>query len=42
MYALALSERLSVESRGGILRLGLVHYNTPEEVDAVVDCLRKM
>jgi cysteine desulfurase family protein (TIGR01976 family) len=33
MYALELSERLGLEGRGGFLRLGLVHYNTAEEVD---------
>ena len=32
-YALNLSERLGVESQGGMLRIGLVHYNTAEEVD---------
>jgi selenocysteine lyase/cysteine desulfurase len=31
-YALDLVERLGVEERGGFLRLGLVHYNTLEEV----------
>ncbi len=32
-YALNLTERLEVESSGGLLRIGLVHYNTLEEVD---------
>jgi cysteine desulfurase family protein (TIGR01976 family) len=36
-YALNLTERLGVEQSGGFLRLGLVHYNTEEEVDRVVD-----
>lgn len=35
-YAINLTERLGVESSGGLLRLGLVHYNTPAEVDRVV------
>jgi cysteine desulfurase family protein (TIGR01976 family) len=35
-YALELSERLGVESHGGFLRLGLVHYNTAEEVDRLL------
>lgn len=39
-YAMNLSERLGVESRGGVLRIGLVHYNTAEEVDRVVHQLR--
>ncbi|HEY3198249.1 MAG TPA: cysteine desulfurase-like protein [Nitrospirales bacterium] len=38
-YALNLTERLGVESAGGMLRLGLVHYNTTEEVTRVVDAL---
>lgn len=32
-YALNLSERLGVEATGGLLRIGLAHYNTVEEVD---------
>jgi cysteine desulfurase family protein (TIGR01976 family) len=32
-YALNLSERLGVEESGGMLRIGLVHYNTAEEID---------
>jgi selenocysteine lyase/cysteine desulfurase len=29
-----------VEQSGGFLRIGLVHYNTEEEVDRVLDGLR--
>jgi cysteine desulfurase family protein (TIGR01976 family) len=36
-YALNLSEALGVEESGGLLRLGLVHYNTLDEID---QCLR--
>lgn len=36
-YALGLCEALGVEESGGLLRLGLVHYNTLEEID---QCLR--
>ncbi|MCS6826826.1 MAG: cysteine desulfurase-like protein [Caldilinea sp.] len=32
-YALSISERLGVEESGGLVRIGLVHYNTIEEVD---------
>jgi cysteine desulfurase family protein (TIGR01976 family) len=39
-YAINLTERLGVEITGGMLRLGLVHYNTAEEVARVVDALR--
>jgi cysteine desulfurase family protein (TIGR01976 family) len=35
-YALNLSERLGVEQKGGVLRIGLVHYNTAEEVDRLL------
>jgi len=40
-YALNLSERLGVESLGGMLRIGLVHYNTAEEVDRLLAALRE-
>jgi cysteine desulfurase family protein (TIGR01976 family) len=39
-YAINLTERLAVEQSGGFLRIGLVHYNTEEEVDRVLDGLR--
>lgn len=35
-YALSVTERLGIEERGGLLRLGLVHYNTAEEVERVL------
>jgi len=38
-YALNLSERLGVEEKGGMLRIGLVHYNTPQEVERLVSAL---
>lgn len=40
-YALNLSERLGVEEKGGMLRIGLVHYNTAEEVERLLDALRE-
>ena len=40
-YALGIMERLSLEERGGALRLGMAHYNTPEEVNRVLDCLEQ-
>src|SRR5215472_5528694 len=40
-YALNLSERLGVESQGGLLRIGLVHYNTMEEVERLLAALRE-
>jgi cysteine desulfurase family protein (TIGR01976 family) len=39
MYAVHLSERLKLEDQGGFLRLGLVHYNTPEEVERLLKVL---
>ena len=41
-YALNLTERLGVESSGGLLRIGLVHYNTAEEVDRLLTHLREL
>ena len=38
-YAMNLSERLGVEPKGGVLRIGLVHYNTAEEVDRLLNAL---
>jgi len=40
-YALNLTERLGVEASGGMLRIGLVHYNTAEEVDRLLAALRE-
>jgi selenocysteine lyase/cysteine desulfurase len=42
MYALELSERLGLEARGGFLRLGLVHYNTVEEIDHLITALDEL
>ncbi len=39
-YAINLTERLGVEQTGGFLRIGLVHYNTEEEVDILLESLR--
>jgi cysteine desulfurase family protein (TIGR01976 family) len=39
-YALNLAERLGVQDSGGFLRIGLVHYNTAEEVDRLLAELR--
>ncbi len=41
-YALNLTERLGVESQGGLLRIGLVHYNTLEEVERLLSALREL
>jgi cysteine desulfurase family protein (TIGR01976 family) len=41
-YAINLTERLGVEGRGGMLRIGLAHYNTAEEVDRFLADLREI
>ncbi len=41
-YALELTERLGLEDKGGLLRLGLVHYNTPDEVDRLLQALDEL
>ncbi len=38
-YALNLTEQLDVERLGGFLRIGLVHYNTMEEVERLLGAL---
>ena len=40
-YAMNLTERLGVESQGGMLRIGLVHYNTTEEVERLLAALKE-
>jgi len=41
-YAINLTEHLGVEKSGGFLRIGLVHYNTIEEVDRFLAALREI
>jgi cysteine desulfurase family protein (TIGR01976 family) len=41
-YALNLTEQLDVEKDGGFLRIGLVHYNTAEEVDRLLTTLKEI
>ncbi len=38
-YAVAVLERLGLLERGGLVRIGFVHYNTPEEVDRLIEAL---
>jgi cysteine desulfurase family protein (TIGR01976 family) len=40
-YALNLTERLGIELQGGLLRIGLVHYNTMDEVERLLAALRE-
>jgi len=39
-YALAVMERLDLERQGGMVRVGLTHYNTTNEIDTLVAALR--
>ncbi len=38
-YALGVVERFSLADRGGLVRIGFTHYNTPAEVSRVIDAL---
>jgi selenocysteine lyase/cysteine desulfurase len=42
MYALELTERLGLEANGGLLRVGMVHYNTFEEIDRLLTALDEL
>ncbi|MCS7061214.1 MAG: cysteine desulfurase-like protein [Anaerolineae bacterium] len=41
-YALNLTERLGVESSGGMVRIGPVHYNTSAEIDRLLTALEEI
>jgi len=41
-YALAVMERLGLQERGGAVRIGPVHYNTPAEIDRALDAVRTL
>jgi cysteine desulfurase family protein (TIGR01976 family) len=41
-YARALIERLGLDESGGVVRVGLAHYNTMEEVDRLVAVLQAL
>jgi cysteine desulfurase family protein (TIGR01976 family) len=41
-YATGLIERLGLATSGGVVRIGLIHYNTAEEVERVVDALARI
>jgi cysteine desulfurase family protein (TIGR01976 family) len=41
-YAPAVTERLGLEASGGVVRAGLAHYSTHEEVDYCLECLRRL
>jgi selenocysteine lyase/cysteine desulfurase len=41
-YALAVTERLGLESSGGMVRVGATHYNTLEEVSRFGEALKRI
>ena len=41
-YAIDLAERLGLQTSGGMLRIGLAHYNTAEEVERLLTELRTL
>ena len=41
-YALAVTERLGIESSGGMVRVGAAHYNTVDEVERFGEALKKI
>ena len=41
-YAVNLTERLGVEDRGGMVRIGLSHYSTREEIDRLLNALENI
>jgi cysteine desulfurase family protein (TIGR01976 family) len=41
-YAVAVMERLDVLESGGLVRVGFVHYNTPEEIGRLFGVMRQL
>jgi selenocysteine lyase/cysteine desulfurase len=41
-YALGVTERLGLEDKGGMVRVGPVNYNTVEEIMRYVEELRRI
>jgi selenocysteine lyase/cysteine desulfurase len=41
-YAINVTERLGIEDKGGMVRVGAVHYNTLDEVQKLKDALLKI
>ncbi|MFN3491414.1 MAG: aminotransferase class V-fold PLP-dependent enzyme, partial [Anaerolineales bacterium] len=41
-YALNVVERLGLDDKGGMVRVGAAHYNTLEEVERLGEVLRKI
>lgn len=41
-YAQGVTERLGLEGQGGLVRVGALHYNTLEEIDRLLEALRRL
>ncbi len=41
-YALNVTQDLGLEGSGGLVRIGLAHYNTTREIDRLLDALRSL
>ncbi|HEY9639582.1 MAG TPA: aminotransferase class V-fold PLP-dependent enzyme, partial [Coleofasciculaceae cyanobacterium] len=41
-YALNLTERLGIEAQGGVVRIGLAHYNTLTEINRLLKALEEI
>jgi selenocysteine lyase/cysteine desulfurase len=41
-YAIGVTERLELEGRGGMVRVGAVHYNTLDEVEMLREALTRI
>ena len=41
-YALELMQRLGIDDSGGAVRVGAVHYNTIEEIDAFLEVVASL
>jgi selenocysteine lyase/cysteine desulfurase len=41
-YAISVTERLGLEATGGMVRIGIVHYNTPTEVERLLTAVEEL
>lgn len=41
-YAIGVTERLGLEGKGGLVRVGALHYNTEEEIDRFLEALARL
>ena len=41
-YAVETAERLGLDRSGGMVRVGMAHYNTIQELDRLLECLHRL